>query len=327
MLSDRDYMRPGGPRYMSDEGSILKPLLWLNVIVFVVCQFGDFGSRFQDLLVLHPWYIRHGEIWRLGSYMFAHGGLFHILFNMWGLYLFGQLVERALGPRRFLNLYLCSGLLGGLAWMAANWSGEFYAKCLLNNGYITRMLGPVTANELGAILREADLTVYSVTGGVVGASGAVFGVMVAAAMTFPNVQMALLFPPVVMKLRTMVICYAVIEVWQSFDQSSSVAHLAHLGGALGGFLYMRRLSQGGSRGLWPSLTAWLGRLRRRWRARGFKVIPGGASGVSDSSVPYSAAAVDRVLEKLSREGYGALNDEEQEILRAASEQLKNRSSR
>ena len=90
---------------------------------------------------------------------------------------------------------------------------------------------------------------------------------------------------------------------------------------------MRRLSQGGSRGLWPSLTAWLGRLRRRWRARGFKVIPGGASGVSDSSVPYSAAAVDRVLEKLSREGYGALNDEEQEILRAASEQLKNRSSR
>lgn len=324
MLSDRDYMRSSGPRRFTEEGSVLKPLIWLNVIVFIACQLGGFGERFQDLLVLHPWYIRHGQIWRVGSYMFAHGNLFHILFNMWGLYLFGQPVERVLGARRFLNLYLCSGLLGGLVWMVANWSGEFYANCLLNNGYLTRVLGPVNAAELMLLVQEAKLTLCSVTGGVIGASGSVFGVMVAAAMTFPNVRIALLFPPVVMKLRTMVICYAVIEVWQSFDKSSPVAHLAHLGGALGGFLYLKRLSQGGRRGLWSSLTQWWETMRRRSRAKGFKVMPGGAGG---DSVPYSAAEVDRVLDKLSREGNGALSDEEREILRTASEELKKRSGR
>lgn len=324
MLSDRDYMRSSGPRRFTEEGSVLKPLIWLNVIIFIVCQLGAFGKHFQDLLVLHPWYIRHGEIWRVGSYMFAHGNFFHILFNMWGLYLFGQLVERVLGARRFLNLYLCSGLLGGLVWMAANWSEKFYANCLLNNGYLPRTLGPVNATELTALLQKADLTVFSVTGGVIGASGAVFGVMVAAAMTFPNVRIALLFPPVVMKLRTMVLCYTVIEVWQSFDRSSPVAHLAHLGGALGGFLYLKRLSQGGRRGLWAFLARWWESMQRRWRAKGFKVMPGGAG---NDGISYSAAAVDRVLDKLSREGYGALSDEEREILRAASEELKKRSGR
>lgn len=329
MLSDRDYMRASGSRYFYEEGSVIKPLLWLNVIVFVLCQFGGFGERFQDLLVLHPWYIRQGELWRFGAYMFAHGSFFHILFNMWGLYLFGQLVERSLGPRRFLNLYLCSGLLGGLAWLLANWSAPFYAKCLLNQGYITRMLGPVTSVELVALLRETEVTVFSVTGGVIGASGAVFGVMVAAAMAFPNVQMALLFPPVVMKLRTMVICYAVIEVWQSFDQSSSIAHLAHLGGALGGFLYMRRLSQGQATGLWAQLRQRWEHFRRQRLARRFGVFPGGGGGGAGGggASRYSAAEVDRVLDKLSRVGYGALTDEERDVLRVASERLKQRSGR
>jgi membrane associated rhomboid family serine protease len=327
MLSDRDYMRPHSSRFVANDGSVLKPLIWLNVIIFVLCNLSELGAHFQNLLVLHPWYIRQGQIWRMGSYMFAHGGLGHIFFNMWGLFFFGRLVERALGPQRFLNLYIASGVLGGLAWMAANWSGSFYAHCLLNGGHITRVLGPVRVSELGGLLRESDLVVSSVTGGVVGASGAVFGVMIAAAMTFPNVQVALLFPPVVMRLKTMMLCYMGIEVWQSFNQGSNIAHLAHLGGALGGFLYIKRLSQYNNRSYWTSLKQGWNKIRQKWKRRQFTILKGGAGRPQDHDYNPSAAEIDQVLDKLSKEGYAALNEQERQILRIASENLKRRSGR
>ncbi len=321
MLSDRDYYGSSDyRRILHSEGSVLKPLIWLNVIIFLFSRVGPAGQAFQDLLVLHPYYIRHGELWRLGSYMFAHGGFMHILFNMWGLYIFGRPVERQLGSRRFLNLYLVSGLLGGVAWLAANWSAPVLAEVAGNSrAWQTR---PLDAAELDHLLQTYDLV--RVFGGVVGASGSVFGILVAAAMAFPNARVALLFPPVVMKLRTMVICYAAIEVWQSFDQHSSIAHLAHLGGALGGFLYMRRM-----RGDTPResfLSGVVGAWQRWRRRRSFRKVGGngGNGGLADDEL---SRETNRVLDKLAQVGYDQLTEADRAVLRAASERLKARRGR
>jgi len=303
---------------LRQEGSVLKPLIWLNVIVFLFTGFGSAGAALQNLLVLHPYYIRQGEIWRLGSYMFTHGGLLHIFFNMWGLYIFGQEVERKLGPRRFLNLYMISGLLGGLAWLGANWTTPIVAEIVGKANFMVTK--PLTATQLDQLLET--YTLRRIYGGVVGASGAVFGVMVAAAMAFPMARIALIFPPMVMKLRTMVICYTIIEIWQSFDQNSSIAHLAHLGGGLGGFLYMRRL-----RGDAPT-ESFLARLADRWqrwrRRRAFRPAKGGDGPGADDDL---SQEVNRVLDKLAQVGYDQLSEEDLAILRAASERLKARSGR
>ena len=315
MLSDRDYYNSGDYRRMlRPEGSVLKPLIWLNVIVFLFTCLGESGAALQNLLVLHPYYIRHGEIWRLGSYMFAHGGILHIFFNMWGLYIFGKPVEQRLGPRRFLNLYMVSGLLGGLAWLGANWTTPIVAELVGRGRPIV-----IDAGQLDQLLET--YTLRRIYGGVVGASGAVFGVMVAAAMAFPTARVALIFPPIIVKLRTMVIAYTIIEIWQSFDQNSSIAHLAHLGGGLGGFLYMRRL-----RGQAPA-ESFLTRLAdrwRRWRRQAFRPVKGGAGDVSDDDL---SQEVNRVLDKLAQVGYDQLSEEDLAILRAASERLKARSCR
>jgi len=118
-------------------------LIVINVIVYILQQLPG-GEEMSSSFALSASAVREGEIWRLFSYMFLHaqGNILHILLNMWGLYLFGGVTAAALGPRRFLALYFLSGLAGALFWLIFNW----------------------------------DTSVL-----VVGASGAVFGVMMAAA--------------------------------------------------------------------------------------------------------------------------------------------------
>lgn len=322
MLSDRDYyQRDDYRRALRGEGSVLKPLIWINVIIFFLCSLGDSGKAFQDLLVLHPYHIRHGQVWRLASYMFAHGGILHILVNMWALFLFGRPVEQRLGSRRFLNLYLFSGLLGGLAWLLANWHLPTVA-IITDSSLRAWQTRPLAAADLDALLQSHQLV--RVLSGVVGASGSLFGVMVAAAIAFPDARVGLIFPPIVMKLRTMIICYAVIEVWQSFDQSSSIAHLAHLGGAAGGFLYMRRMKgQGDNRSIRQKITdKW-----RQWqRKRAFRKINDKYYDQEENEDDLTQK-VDQVLEKLADTDYNQLTEDEKEILKQASKRMKERRGR
>lgn len=139
--------------------------------------------------------------WRLFTYQFLHADFGHILGNMYALWLFGRLTEHVLGPRRQLILYLSSGLIGGLFWVMAN---------------------------------------FGTNGCLLGASGAVFGVMTAAALAYPNAQFMLLIPPIPVKLWVLVLVYCGFEIL-SYGRIDNIAHLAHIGGALGGLIFMRRL--------------------------------------------------------------------------------------
>jgi len=143
------------------------------------------------------------QVWQLVTYAFLHGGIVHIAFNMFALYMFGGPVERVFGPRRYLT---------------------YYFVCVLSAGI-------------------AQLIVSALTGALyptVGASGGVFGLLLAYAMYFPHSRVMLLFPPIPMPARVFVIVYAALELFLGVTGTQEgVAHFAHLGGLVGGFLMLR----------------------------------------------------------------------------------------
>ncbi|MBO4345555.1 MAG: rhomboid family intramembrane serine protease [Victivallales bacterium] len=260
---------------------------------------------------MHPYYIRKLQLWRLATYLFAHATTFHIFCNMWAVFLFGRGLERVLGCRRFLTLYFISGIIGALCWCLVNWNVETAA--IASKG-ITLYKIPLSKIDEAV---EAGYKLLRIEGGCVGASGSVFGLLVATALAFPDVRIQLLFPPVAMKMRTFAIIYIVIEILSLFDKSSNVAHIAHLGGALGGFIYMRRLCPNGS---------FLGRLFRRRRRPAMRVISN--DDLDDAEAAFlSSPEVARVLKKLSQVGHDGLTEEEKILLARVARIMNNQMKR
>jgi membrane associated rhomboid family serine protease len=266
MLSDREYMygAPDRGSWFHFGESMVKPLIWANVLVFLLTGAGA-NERALLLVLLHPYLIQKGEFWRLVTCMFAHGGFMHILFNMWGLYLFGRQLERLIGLRRFAILYFVSGIIGGLVWLSANWHS-------------------------GHVLLDGQGNVLRISGGLIGASGAVF------------------------------------EVLLSLNEGQGkIAHLAHLGGILGGVVCMlgARLPNGGRFRLFAVFRDW----GRRWRMaaaqrrlqKELRVEEGGASGLLDMT-----AEVDRILDKIGEHGLDSLSSEERRTLEHARRHFRER---
>jgi membrane associated rhomboid family serine protease len=141
--------------------------------------------------------------WQLLTYAFLHGGLVHLAFNMFALYMFGGAIEQVFGARRYLIYYLVCVLSAALSQLAV--------AALMGGIYPT-----------------------------IGASGGVFGLLLAYGMYFPNNRVMLLFPPIPMPARVFVFVYAVIELYLGVTGSQAgVAHFAHLGGMIGGFIMLR----------------------------------------------------------------------------------------
>jgi rhomboid-like protein len=173
--------------------------------------------------------------WQVVTHMFMHGGLTHIFFNMFALFMFGSQLERLWGPRRFLNYYLISGLGGFvLHELVVGISlyqefGSFFPprEALVPPGY--------SGVDAVALLEHYY-------GRVVGASGAVFGLLLAFGMLFPNTELMLLFPPIPIKAKYFVFGYGAVELFLALSEggNDNVAHFAHLGGMLFGYLLLKR---------------------------------------------------------------------------------------
>ena len=163
MLGDRDYMRNDW------DGGTYTPRWQEQSVVkkLIIANIAIFILQFLFGLTSYLWLsvptMKALELWRFVTYMFAHATISHIFFNMWALYLFGKPIEQRIGSAAFLKLYFISGFIGALAWLSFNLNSRVP---------------------------------------VIGASGAVFGVMTAAAMLFPDMRMMLLFPPMVLKVKT-----------------------------------------------------------------------------------------------------------------------------
>lgn len=171
---------------------------------------GEYAMRLPDHSVIQTGFLP----WQILTYGFLHGGLPHLFFNMFALWMFGAPLEATWGSRRFLRYYLI---------------------CVLGAGLVQLVVATLA-------VRNGSLPYPTV-----GASGGVFGLLLAYGMLFPNHRLMLIFPPIPMKARTFVICYGLLELYLGVTGTrSGVAHFAHLGGMAFGFLLIQYW-----RGRWP----------------------------------------------------------------------------
>jgi rhomboid family protein len=291
MLSDRDYYRHA--HRPSDSGK--KAIWWLigiNAVMFIML---DRSSNLYASLMLWSDGIRDLKLYELVTSMFLHANFSHILFNMWGVFLFGSLVAPHLGAKKFVTLYMISGIVGSLLWLLFNWDSPYP---------------------------------------VVGASGAVFGVMLAAAMMEPNQEFIMLLFPVPIKAKTMVIVYGVIEIVSEMSIQDNIAHLAHLGGIVGAYLFLKLFYKGhlawdplsflhAPRGTKPPKQpkGWSvhdatekGNYRGEYNKNSYST--------DKPNKPVSPREVDRILDKISQSGINSLTDDERNALKQAREQLR-----
>ena len=204
---------------------VVKNLLIINGILFLTdLVLTRFGIDLSGLFGLHFFLASDFRPWQLLTYMFMHGNFSHLFFNMFALWMFGATLENIWGPKRFLLFYILCGLGAGLMQ-----EGVQYIE------YVTSLSHYQNVNMGGQIIPMGQYLNYMTT---VGASGAIYGLLLAFGMMFPN-SMIYLYFLVPIKAKWFVIGYAAIELLTGiFYTSDGVAHFAHLGGMLVGLIIL-----------------------------------------------------------------------------------------
>jgi membrane associated rhomboid family serine protease len=224
----------------------IKQLLIVNVLFFIGSQY--LGPLSYDLLALHYPDNDNFFAWQLVSHMFMHGSIMHIAFNMLGLWMFGSPLEQMWGSKKFLFFYVSTGLgaaglqllmysitinSGSTLLLDAGVAQQTIDKILISGSYNTNILEYIEQDKLYAMYEAFNAT-------MVGASGALYGVLVAFAFLFPNAELMMIFLPIPIKAKYFVPLLIVGDLFFGFSSYSvgSIAHFAHVGGALTGFVMM-----------------------------------------------------------------------------------------
>lgn len=258
---------------------VVKNILILNLAIFILDGFllngvlHEFGAlRF----VLADQF----NVAQFLAYMWLHGGFFHIFFNMLMLFFIGPILENLWGGKKFLTYYLITGIGAGILYAGVQFARiypdiaaakeyienptpeafEYFAVektadhiRLQNSELISRLIDGYNDNPDNSQIRAKtvqfamdihDAAIQSYDGGrsnMVGASGAVYGLLIAVALLFPNMQVMLLFPPIPMKMKYLALGLVAFSVYSEFNRAEgdNVAHLAHLGGMLIGFILLK----------------------------------------------------------------------------------------
>lgn len=213
---------------------VVKNILILNIIFFIATfVFGQVGIDLKEHLAAYYFDSRNFRLWQIITYLFMHDGIMHIFFNMFALFLFGPTLEYTLGPKRFLIYYLVTGIGALVLQMAVQ---AFELHNIIGSFTVPgHDISPYIAQPGFQQVRE----LYN--GIILGASGSIFGLLVAFGMLFPNVELFIMFIPLPVKAKYAVIGYILLELYSGIAQYSgdSVAHFAHLGGALFGFILIK----------------------------------------------------------------------------------------
>ena len=260
---------------------VTRNLLIINLIVWGACNLLRFPLA--EILGLHD--ISNGGfyLYQLITYQFTHVAFFHLFFNMFALYMFGRVLENYWGPSRFFTYYMVTGIGAGLIQLAI---------CYFQN-------------------------IYSVT---IGASGSVFGILLAFGMIFPNVQLMIIPIPVPIKAKYLVIGYGALELLLGVASFSgdNVAHFAHLGGMLFGIiliLYWRRKNGNfRSKNLWNE--SWTKKITGFFRKKPKMTVHKRPETDWDYNARKADESkdIDRILEKIKFSGYNSLSDDEKKKL-------------
>ena len=226
----------------------VKVLLIINIIFFIgTLTLGDQAYQYFSL-----WFFKNENfrLWQVLTHMFMHGGFMHIFFNMYALWAFGSPIEQMLGKNKFIFFYFSAGIgaavlhslvnyyhfqTGYSELLEAGMNADGIQRLLETGEYSTGILNSVSEG----VLREF-YTAYNTP--AVGASGAIYGILVAFGMLFPNVELFLLFVPVPIKAKYFIPALIGLDLFSGFTGYSifggGIAHFAHVGGALFGFIMM-----------------------------------------------------------------------------------------
>ena len=213
---------------MNNIPTMTKNLLVVNVLAFLATFVLErSGIDLTRLLGLHFFLASEFHIYQFITYMFLHGGFTHILFNMFALWMFGSVIERVWGPKKFLFYYICCGI------------GAGFTQELVQ--YITYEMQDIATYQYvnaGGVQMTTDAYINLWT--TIGASGAVYGILLAFGMIFPNERLFIIPFPFPIKAKWLIVGYIAIELFSAMSgPGDGVAHMAHLGGMLFGFLLIR----------------------------------------------------------------------------------------
>jgi len=271
--------------------SVTLTLVIINAAVFLVQAMLERFTRFptEYYFALSLGGLQHGFVWQFLTYQFMHGGLLHLVVNLWAIYVFGNEVELALGRRSFLTLYLGSGIVGGIVQTLAAFAfrGEFAAP-------------------------------------VVGASAAAFGLAAAFSLLFPD-RLLLLFFIIPIRAKYLLVISGLLTMYGLMFPGGNIAHAAHLGGILTGIIYVRYAAQWNWR--WPKFKLRSSSPRlvkvssdqaRRWA----KSRPSETEDLPAEE--FLSKEVDPILDKISALGIQSLTERERRILEKARAKMAGR---
>lgn len=211
------YHNRGG--FLGSVPPATKNLIIINTIVFIATIVNK-NFMYSAFALYYP-SSQYFHWWQLLTHMFMHGGIWHLFFNMFALYTFGTPVERTIGTKKFLILYFVAG----------------FGAVAMHFGVMNIQLA-ILRDQMAEGIASAFQTYAMIkTVPTVGASGAIYGLLIAYALLYPTNRLTLIFPPITLSAKTWVIIFAVIELFTGIsNMTSGVAHFAHLGGMLFGWL-------------------------------------------------------------------------------------------
>lgn len=217
------YGNGGGGRqgFMANVPPAVKNIIIINVLVYLMTSLkGNF--MYENFALFYPtspffhW-------WQPLTHMFMHGGFWHIFFNMYTLFIFGSVLERVWGTKKFLLYYFITGLGAAAVHTGVEW---------------IQMTHWMSQAAEGSIAAQASIHVLKMTP-TVGASGAIYGLLMGYAVLYPDAIMSLIFPPISMKAKWFVLIFAAIELFTGVTGTGGgIAHFAHLGGLIFGFILL-----------------------------------------------------------------------------------------
>jgi len=216
-MSYYSYGNRGG--FMSNVPTAVKNIIIINVLIMIMTSLNEtfMVEKFALFYPTSPFF----HWWQPFTHMFMHGGFWHLFFNMYTLFIFGSVLERVWGPKKFLVFYFVTGIGAAAIHTGVEW--------MQMQTWITQ----AAEGSQSALVSIHQLKMTP----TVGASGAIYGVLMGYAMLYPDSVLTLIFPPVSMKAKWFVLIFAGIELLTGVTGTGGgIAHFAHLGGLIFGFL-------------------------------------------------------------------------------------------
>lgn len=310
---------------MGNIPTMTKNLLVINVLAFLATWvFQRSGIDLNALFGLHFFLASDFHVYQFLTYMFLHGGFTHILFNMFALWMFGSVIERVWGSKKFIFYYIVCGVGAGII-----------QEIVQYVNYSVQGLAAYDYVSIGGQRMAMELFLNQWM--TIGASGAVYGILLAFGMIFPNERLFIIPIPFPIKAKWLIIGYIAIEAFSAFSApGDGVAHMAHLGGMLFGFLlirYWQKHPDSSQRFGRSSGQEFFDNLKRRYDSRREKNRQNGRFSDSEHRDPrresdeeYNARQhqrqqeIDAILDKIRQSGYDSLTKEEKKKLFEQSRQ-------